>query len=48
MNFTKFDPDSIMLYAFPGHLFKNGKGTKENKHLSANDKKFIAEWYPRN
>lgn len=46
-NSTAFDPDSIMLYAFPGQLFKSGKGTKSNRKLSAQDKKFIAEMYPR-
>ena len=47
MNFTKFDPNSIMLYAFPGSLFTDGKGTHENTHLSASDKSFIAHLYPK-
>jgi hypothetical protein len=45
---TTFDPDSIMLYAFPAHWTRNGIGTKANKVLSAKDKAFIAsdEAYP--
>lgn len=45
-NFTVFDPDSIMLYAFPDSFFQNGKGTKSNTHLSKKDKEFIAQMYP--
>lgn len=46
---TTFDPDSIMLYAFPGTWTKSGQGTKFNQVLSALDKAFIAsaEAYPR-
>lgn len=46
---TTFDPDSIMLYFFPGKWTKSGKGTKANSDLSAMDKAFIAsaEAYPR-
>jgi serralysin len=47
VNATKFDPKSIMLYAFDGSLFKDGKGTHENDRLSAADKRFIAEMYPK-
>lgn len=47
MNYTSFDPDSIMLYAFPASLFTNHRGTKENTHLSPGDKKFIAKMYPK-
>jgi hypothetical protein len=45
---TKFDPDSIMLYAFPGTWTKSGQGTNFNKVLSEIDKAFIAsaEAYP--
>lgn len=39
---TSFDPDSIMLYFFPGSWTKSGKGTKANEVLSAMDKAFIA------
>lgn len=46
-NASKFDPKSIMLYAFPGSLFTDGKGTTQNNRLSAADKKFIAQMYPR-
>lgn len=44
---SSFDPDSIMLYGFPGFLFKNGVGTKSNHSLSAQDKLFAALAYPR-
>jgi len=46
---TKFDPESIMLYFFPGRWTKSGKGTQENDVLSATDKAFIAsaQAYPR-
>lgn len=46
---TRFDPDSIMLYAFPGRWTRIGQGTKANEVLSDMDKAFIAsaEAYPR-
>ena len=46
---TKFDPESIMLYFYPGRWTKSGKGTQENDVLSATDKAFIAsaQAYPR-
>lgn len=46
---TKFDPDSIMLYFFPGAWTKSGVGTKANDVLSALDKSYIAsaEAYPK-
>lgn len=46
---TTFDPDSVMLYFFPGNWTKSGKGTKANNTLSTMDKAFIAsaEAYPR-
>jgi Astacin (Peptidase family M12A)/Bacterial pre-peptidase C-terminal domain len=45
---TVFDPDSIMLYAFPASWTLNGFGTHENEKLSAMDKDFVrsAEMYP--
>ncbi|MEW8437690.1 MAG: M12 family metallopeptidase [Candidatus Thiodiazotropha taylori] len=47
INGTAFDPDSIMLYAFPGSWTVSGVGTKENEKLSWLDKKFIgSELYP--
>jgi hypothetical protein len=45
-NASRFDPNSIMLYHFPGSLFEDGKGTKQNTDLSNRDKKFIAKMYP--
>jgi hypothetical protein len=44
--FTKFDPNSIMLYAFPASLFLDGQGTEANTHLSDTDKTFIGILYP--
>ncbi|KAF2869593.1 hypothetical protein BDV95DRAFT_595940 [Massariosphaeria phaeospora] len=41
-----FDPDSIMLYAYDAELTLNGKGTHENKELSAMDISFIKKLYP--
>jgi hypothetical protein len=46
INGTNFDPDSIMLYAFPGTWTKSGQGTKENAKLSSVDKDFIRNAYP--
>lgn len=39
---TKFDPESIMLYFFPGTWVRSGIGTKQNDVLSDIDKAFIA------
>lgn len=47
MNASAYDPDSIMLYPFPGSLFTDGVGTKANDKLSALDKAFIGEMYPK-
>lgn len=46
---TKFDPDSIMLYFFPGNWVKSGVGTHANDVLSATDKAYIAsaQAYPK-
>jgi hypothetical protein len=44
---TVFDPDSIMLYAFPSRWTINGVGTHENEVLSDTDKSFVATTYPR-
>ena len=44
---TVFDPDSIMLYAFPARWTVNGFGTHENETLSTTDTSFIATMYPR-
>jgi len=47
LKFTPFDPDSIMLYMFPGDLFLDHKPTKNNIHLSAQDEAFIKSMYPK-
>lgn len=45
--FSRFDPKSIMLYGFPGSLFKDGQGTDSNVKLSTTDKSFIRKMYPK-
>lgn len=45
-NYREFDSKSIMMFAFPGELFKNGIGTGKNIELSKSDKEFIAKLYP--
>jgi hypothetical protein len=48
MSATVFDPESIMLYAFDGALFHDGRGpTNTNSHESTLDVKKIAQMYPR-
>jgi hypothetical protein len=49
INGTAFDPDSIMLYAFPASWTKNGIATHANDILSALDKEFVAgaQMYPK-
>lgn len=44
---TRFDPDSIMLYAFPATLTRNGVETRSNTRLSQRDIDFIKIAYPR-
>jgi len=39
---TAFDPDSIMLYFFPGNWVRSGVGTHANEVLSEVDKAYIA------
>lgn len=51
INGTKFDPKSIMLYAFAPSLILAPKalaktGTRENSRLSAGDKRYIKKMYP--
>jgi hypothetical protein len=48
-NGTRFDPESIMLYAFPASWTLNGVGTQANDVLSALDQAFIASarMYPK-
>ena len=45
--FTHFDRDSIMLYHFPAELTTDGSSTPNNSELSAMDKEFIAQLYPK-
>jgi len=46
MSATQYDPKSIMLYAFDGRLFSDGKGpTNTNTKLSATDIKMIRSMY---
>lgn len=49
INGTEFDPDSIMLYAFPPEWTLNGVATHANDVLSRLDKEFVAgaKMYPR-
>lgn len=47
LNATKYDPASIMLYAFPPQLIIGGHGTANNTKLSSGDKKFIAKMYKK-
>jgi len=49
VNGTAFDPDSIMLYAFPASWTLNGVGTHANEVPSQLDKEFVAgaKMYPR-
>lgn len=44
---TIFDPKSIMLYQFPGHLFLDKKGTPNNTQFSELDKQLISQMYPK-
>jgi hypothetical protein len=43
--YSQFDPDSIMLYQYPGDITEDHKGTKQNYVLSALDKAFISKLY---
>jgi hypothetical protein len=44
---TRFDPESIMLYAFDADLFSDGRGpTNENVKLSTTDQTMIKQMYP--
>ena len=49
INGTEFDPDSIMLYAFPAEWTLNNVATHANDVLSRMDKEFIAgaKMYPK-
>lgn len=46
IRFSQFDPDSIMLYAFPGSITTDGRGTKQNNDLSDTDIEFVQQLYP--
>lgn len=47
MSFTQYDPMSIMLYAFDGRLFSDGKGpTNTNTKVSPTDIKMMKSMYP--
>jgi len=45
---TKYDPKSIMLYAFPASWTTNGVSTQDNEEISELDRQFVraAEMYP--
>jgi hypothetical protein len=45
INGSSFDPQSIMLYFFPGSLTKDGQGTSANPQLSQLDKMWLASAY---
>jgi hypothetical protein len=47
LNASKYDPKSIMLYAFPAQLVQGGIATHENSTLSASDKRFVRKMYPK-
>jgi hypothetical protein len=46
---TVFDPESIMLYFFPGSWTRSGVGTTANEELSSLDRSYVAsaEAYPK-
>lgn len=44
---TRFDAQSIMLYAVPKELTSNGYSTEWNRTLSEGDKEIIARLYPQ-
>lgn len=46
VNFTSFDPNSVMLYSFPDHWTTNNKGTKSNNIWSRVDKDHLMKLYP--
>jgi hypothetical protein len=46
-DYRPFDPSSIMMYNFPASWTLDGKGFSAGTALSASDKKFVAELYPR-
>lgn len=47
VNYTSFDPESVMLYFFPDRWTLDGKGTKENPVPSNQDLLHIRTLYPQ-
>ena len=47
INGSSFDPQSIMLYFFPGYLTTNDVGTQQNLRLSGEDTLWISKMYPK-
>ncbi len=45
-NYSRFDPESIMLYAISAHHTTNGFSRPWNNGLSKTDKEFISKLYP--
>lgn len=48
INGSDFDPNSIMLYFFPGSLTINNQGTHQNLRLSPYDVEYLNSIYPNN
>jgi len=46
VDYTDFDPDSVMLYAFPARWTRDRKGTKFNAIWSTKDKEMLSKYYP--
>lgn len=46
VDYTEFDPDSVMLYFFPWYWTLDGKGTKANEEWSIRDKAMLRKYYP--
>jgi hypothetical protein len=46
INGSEYDPDSIMLYFFPGKVTTDKKGTLQNVRLSRYDVIYINKMYP--
>lgn len=42
---TSLDPDSVMMYSFPGSWVRTGVGTKANENWSKKDIEFIGQLY---
>ena len=46
IEYRPFDPDTIMMFSFPGNWFTDGKPRGGKQVLSDSDKQFIARLYP--